>query len=43
MSNEARGEFEIELEGVKYGMRPSYDAIVAFEEGTGGKGLLDLA
>lgn len=33
--NEARGEFEIMLEGVTYGLRPSYEAIVAFEKATG--------
>lgn len=40
-ANEARGEFEIELEGVSYGMRPSFEAIVAFEKATG-QALLDL-
>lgn len=42
MANEARGEFEVTLEGVTYGMRPSFEAIDAFERATG-KGLLVLA
>lgn len=35
VANEVRGEFEITLEGVTYGMRPSHTAIVAYETATG--------
>lgn len=41
-ANEERGEIAITLDGVRMGLRPSYEAIAAFEAGTG-KGLLDLA
>lgn len=40
--NEERGEFEIELGGATYGMRPSFEAISAFEKATG-RSLLQLA
>ncbi len=34
-ANEQRGEFDIVLEGVTYGMRPGWEAIEAFETSTG--------
>lgn len=40
-ANAARGEMELMLGGRAYVLRPSYEAIEAFEAGTG-KGLLDL-
>ncbi len=39
--NQERGEFALELDGATFVMRPSYEAIVAFEAETG-KGLMDL-
>jgi hypothetical protein len=33
--NPARGEAEIVLEGTTFGLRPSYEAVVAIEEATG--------
>ena len=41
-ANETRGEITITLEGVDYVMRPSYEAIVAFEASTG-RSLIQLA
>ncbi|WP_174286632.1 hypothetical protein [Sphingomonas bacterium] len=42
LANEERGEFDIELAGGTFSMRPSWDAIQAFEKGTG-RSLLVLA
>ena len=42
MANEVRGEFTIPLEGVDHVMRPTWEAIVAFEAATG-KSLVVLA
>ena len=42
MANEERGEFEIELAGIKYGMRPTFEAIQAFE-GVDGLQLTQMA
>lgn len=39
--SEERGELSIMLDGMEMGLRPSYEAIVAFEASTG-KGLLEL-
>lgn len=39
--NAERGELTLSLEGVDYGLRPSFDAIVEFEEATG-KSLTEL-
>lgn len=36
-----RGEFALELEGARYGLRPSYEALDAIEEETG-QGLMEL-
>lgn len=41
-ANETRGEISLLLEGVAYPMRPSFEAIVAFEKDTG-RALLELA
>ena len=41
-ANEERGEFEIVLDGAPYVMRPSWEAIQAFEPATG-RSLLQLA
>lgn len=41
-ANVDRGEFALVLDGERYVLRPSYQAIVAFEGATG-KGLLELA
>ncbi|QUT08432.1 hypothetical protein KFK14_17680 [Sphingobium phenoxybenzoativorans] len=41
-ANALRGEFDLVLEGEAYTLRPSYEAIIAFERGTG-KTLLELA
>lgn len=41
-ANPERGEISLELEGVAYVLRPSYEAIQAFEAQSG-KSLLDLA
>lgn len=40
--NAVRGEATIDLDGETFGLRPSYEAIVALEASTG-KGLLQLA
>lgn len=40
--NKERGEFALELEGVSFTLRPTYEAILAFEAETG-KGLVELA
>jgi hypothetical protein len=40
--NLIRGVIELELDGAKYPLRPSYDAILAFEAQTG-RALMDLA
>jgi len=40
-ANQTRGEVALELDGVRYTLRPSYEAIMAFEKGTG-FGLLEL-
>lgn len=42
MANEERGEFEIELVGIAYGMRPTFEAIQAFE-GVDGLSLTQMA
>jgi hypothetical protein len=34
-ANEERGEFDIELGGAVYGMRPSWEAVESFERATG--------
>lgn len=41
MDNPERGEFALILEDERFVLRPSFEAIVAFEQETG-KGLLDL-
>nr|WP_294069661.1 hypothetical protein [Sphingomonas sp.] len=41
-ANEERGEFELKLGPATYGLRPSWEAIQAFELGTG-KSLMQLA
>jgi hypothetical protein len=40
-ANQERGEFALELDGASFTLRPSYEAILAFEADTG-KGLMDL-
>lgn len=42
MANEKRGEIELELAGVSFVLRPSFEAIQAFETQTG-KSLIELA
>ena len=42
MANQQRGEFAIRLHGVEYGMRPTYDAVQAFE-GADGMQLTQMA
>jgi hypothetical protein len=42
VANKERGEFALILDGASFVLRPSYEAIVAFEAETG-KGLIDLA
>lgn len=42
MANEKRGEIDLELAGESYVLRPSYEAIQAFEAQTG-KSLIELA
>lgn len=42
IANELRGEVDVELEGERFVLRPSYEAVVACERLTG-KGLLALA
>ena len=41
-ANKTRGEVSLELEGVEYVLRPSYEAISAFEAQTD-RSLIDLA
>lgn len=41
-ANPERGEFNLVLDGAVYGLRPSWEAIQAFEDETG-KGLIELA
>lgn len=41
MANKTRGEIALTLEGVEYTLRPSYEAIQAFEDQTG-KGIIEL-
>lgn len=41
VENPERGEFALELDGERFVLRPSFEAIVAFEQETG-KGLMDL-
>src|SRR5688500_1415696 len=41
-ANGLRGEVDVTFEGERFVLRPSYEAIIAFEDGTG-KGLIQLA
>jgi len=41
-ANETRGEISLQLDGVDFVLRPSFEALVAIEQDSG-KGLIDLA
>jgi hypothetical protein len=41
-ANDTRGEISLELDGTEYVLRPSFEAIKAFEDGTGKKGVFLL-
>jgi hypothetical protein len=41
-ANEERGEVDLELDGTRFVLRPSYEAVIAVEKATG-KGILALA